>query len=122
MKTVRFYACKGRYYLGRSESQWRVVLDTPFGKVSYIFEEEPNINGMLPRQVLDLIEMESKKAWIDTGREERNKKIAALREYEDVIDKMYLIELLKRAKSEVVSLNTQLAELKDCVIPSFLED
>lgn len=122
MKAVRISICEGRYYLGRAETQWRVGLETPYGSVSYIFEDEPNIQGLLPRQVLDIIEEQSKKAWIDTGREERDKKIATLREHEDIIDKIYLLLLLARAKAEVMSLNTQLAELKDCVIPSFPED
>lgn len=71
----------GRFYLGRSDVQQQVVLYTPFGNVSELWDEGDveYDRDMEPAEVLDLIESRLNAYWICTGREEKLAKIATIR-------------------------------------------
>lgn len=80
----------GRYnFANTAEKQWCVTMYMPDGKQlseKWDEDDEPDIDGVPPSQVLDMIEERLKSYWICTRREETLARIAAYREQADQLD------------------------------------
>ncbi|MGE8691495.1 MAG: hypothetical protein ACN6PJ_30410 [Achromobacter sp.] len=80
----------GRYnFANTAEKQWCVQMRMPDGKglsETWPEDEEPDIDGVPPSQVLDLIEERLKSYWISTRRDETLARIAAYREQSEQLD------------------------------------
>lgn len=111
--TVQHHKTKGRFYIGNSESQWQVVLCTPAGTVSELWpeDEEPETIDELPSTVLDLIEERLNSYWINTGREDKRKTIAAMRETIDAADREWLQQRITKAKEDLARWEQRLEAL-----------
>lgn len=82
MTTVQHYSSTGRFNLCSNEKQFQVVLRTPYGTVSELWNEDPGYDDeMEPDEVLDLIEARAKSYWISTSRGETLAKITTIREH-----------------------------------------
>lgn len=82
MATVHHYTTSGRFYLGRNDKQQQVVLVTPYGTVSQLWDdgEAGYDEDMDAEEVLNLLSERLESFWINTSREETRAKISAIRE------------------------------------------
>lgn len=83
------YKHKGRFNIMSNEQQWQVVLRASTGTiVSEIFDDgaEPDIDGLPPSEVLELISAKLESYWISTDREKTREKINWFRENAEAID------------------------------------
>ncbi len=89
--TTNFYCTRGSYNWAKpDEKQYLVSLVTPYGSISETFEDEPEIEGLHPSDVLDIIEGRLKSYWISTDRESKLKTIAEIRKHSIEIDRQYI--------------------------------
>lgn len=100
----------GRYNWASTEKDWQVALRTHVGVISQKWpeNEEPNIDGLLPTEVLDLIEERLDSYWISTGRERDKAVIATVRESGKEIDAAWL-------RSKIESHERKLKELRSAL-------
>lgn len=111
MSEVRHYTQTGRFYLGLEERQQQVVLITPVGTVSTIWDEgeAPYSDDMLPSEVSQILRARIKSFWIRTSRDEDYKKLDAIDANANEFDRMFMTtrathlegkaeQLLKEAK------------------------
>jgi len=92
-KTYAYYSKNlGRYNLCSNENDWHLSLHTSGGNFSETWPEddEPYIDGLLPSQVMDLIEERLKSYWIATKRDETLARMAVWRERKDDFDLAWL--------------------------------
>jgi hypothetical protein len=89
---VTYYKNLGHYNFAGHEKNWCVSLITPYGRVNEIWpeREEPDIDDLLPSEVLDLIESRLDSYWISTSREKDKATIAAIKEHAAEIDLAWL--------------------------------
>jgi hypothetical protein len=104
----------GRYnFANTAEKQWCVQMIMPDGKglsETWPEEEEPDIDGVPPSQVLDLIEERLKSYWISTRREETLARIAAYREKSEELDDAWARRLIASLERKIRELEIYLAE------------
>lgn len=92
MSEVRHYTQTGRFYLGREERQQQVVLITPAGTVSTLWDEgeAPYSDDMLPSEVSQILRARIKSYWICTSRDEDYKKLDAIDANTNEFDRMFM--------------------------------
>ncbi|MEN5063595.1 hypothetical protein [Achromobacter aegrifaciens] len=104
----------GRYnFANTAEKQWCVQMIMPDGKglsETWPEDEEPDIDGVPPSQVLDLIEERLKSYWISTRREETLARIAAYREQSEQLDDAWARRLIASLERQIRDLEGYLAE------------
>jgi hypothetical protein len=112
---VFYYKELGRYDFASNKKDWRVKLVTPFGNFSQTWSEddEPEIDDLLPSEVLDLLEKRLKSWWISTGREADLARIAAIREHRREIDIAWLERQIESAEKRAASLRLRAVEIRD---------
>lgn len=103
----------GRYnFANTAEKQWCVQMRMPDGKglsETWPEDEEPDIDGVPPSQVLDMIEERLKSYWISTRREETLARIAAYREQAEQLDDAW-------ARRQIEAHDRRIADLKPYLI------
>jgi hypothetical protein len=111
---AHYYKHKDRFYIGKKEQQWQVVLATSVGQISELWDEEdePEVEDLLPSEVLDLIEVRVKSYWINTDRDNQIKRIAKLREHIAELDIAWVESKLERLRSNVERWETTLRGLR----------
>lgn len=114
MNVSAYYSINlGRYNFAGTEKDWCVSLYTSFGNVSETWPEDakPDIDGLLPSEVLDLIEERLDSYWINTGRKERKEKIAQIRGHVKEIDAAWLSARIAATENELADLKYRLADV-----------
>lgn len=104
----------GRYSLTSNEKHWRLCLYTPHGRISVLFSEddEPEIDGLLPSEVLDLIEA-GMKGWYRSSHAEDAAIIAKIREHKHEIDLEWLEYRAVKAEERAADLRRKIADILD---------
>lgn len=104
----------GRYnFANTAEKQWCVDMRMPDGKglsEKWPEDEEPDIDGVPPSQVLDMIEERLKSYWIATGRDEKLARIAAYREQSEQLDDAWARRQIASYERRIRELENHLAE------------
>jgi len=121
MNAMRVYYTKqlGRYNWAGTEKNWNVSLSTDFGTVSEMWDadDEPEIDDLLPSEVLDIIEARCRYWWISTERDEKLERIAAIRAHKNEIDMAWLEKqaqiMEKRGARYRSQINDILSEMED---------
>ena len=95
---ARYFKSLSRFNLIGQEKNWQVQLLTSSGNVSALFdeEEEPDLENLLPSDVLDLIEARTNAVW-SSNKADRLAKIAELRQQIEKLDVAWLAVELERA-------------------------
>ncbi|CAB3905672.1 hypothetical protein LMG2828_04735 [Achromobacter piechaudii] len=103
----------GRYnFANTAEKQWCVQMHMPDKTMlseKWDEDDEPDIEGVPPSQVLDMIEERLKSYWICTRREETLARIAAYREQADQLDDAW-------ARRQIASYERMVDSLKSYLI------
>ena len=109
----------GAYNLANpGQKRWSVELrvmglqDSPL-VLSATWEEddEPDIDGLSPSEVMDLLERRFGSYIIDTNREKKRAALAWMRENAEEIDKAWAAPRVESFRKEVESLNRKIASL-----------
>ena len=109
----------GTYNLANpGQKQWSVELrviglqDSPL-VLSATWEEddEPDIDGLAPSGIMDLLEQRFESYIIDTNREKRRASLAWMRENTEEIDKAWAASRVESFRKEVERLNYKIAFL-----------
>jgi hypothetical protein len=109
-----FYCSQGNYnFADPSEKQWCLELSTPFGRVSETFNEKPDLDDLLPTDVLDLIEERVKSYWIYTSREECLKRIDGIRAHSLEINRQFIEFEIKKHQTAISELESKLDDISD---------
>ena len=103
---------------GPGKKQWLVELrvkglrDLPV-VLSATWEEddEPDIDGLSPSEVMDLLERRFESYIIDTNREQKRATLAWMRENAEEIDKAWAASRVESLRVEAERLNNQIASL-----------
>lgn len=93
----------GRYNFAGTEKSYCVALHTPYGNVSQTWpaDDEPNISGCLPSDVLDLIDTRLA-SYVYTSRREQDKAtIAVIREHAIELDVLYVQNRIAAARRAI---------------------
>lgn len=111
---VSFYKHLGRYNWAGNEKDWCVQLNTPYGNVSEMWPEddEPDLDDLLPSEVLQMIEDRLDHYWISTGREAKKAVIAAIRVHEIEVDAAWLDAEIERTERALSKLRDRRAALE----------
>lgn len=112
----------GRYNFLSNDSSWCLELGMPpesgfSGSLADTFEDEPDIDEKYPSELVELIAKRQARYFIDTGREEKNKKIVWLREHAREIDSAWAHDKINKLYKEIDEINRKISDLKD-----FLEE
>ncbi|PVE25397.1 hypothetical protein DC522_05730 [Microvirga sp. KLBC 81] len=102
----------GRYNFAGSDKEWSVQIRLPDGKwLSEMWPEdkEPDIEGLPPSEVIELIATRLEEWWICTGREEKRERIAYARSVAAQMDHDW-------ASAEIARLEKRIASLRDHLI------
>lgn len=102
----------GRYSLTNNVKHWSLCLYTPHGRISVLFSEddEPEIDGLLPSEVLDLIEAGMKR-WYRPSHAEDAAIIAKIREHKHEIDLEWLESRAVKAEEKAAGLRRQIVDI-----------
>ena len=109
----------GTYNLANhGQKQWSVELrvmglqDSPLVLwATWEEDDEPDIDGLSPSEVMDLLERRFESYLIDTSREKRRASLAWMRENAEEIDKAWAASRVESFREEVESLNRKIAFL-----------
>lgn len=103
----------GRYDLASYDKDWNLSLRTSYGNISAMFDEEdePEIEGAMPSEVLDMIEERIESYWISTSREKDRKKIKEIREHLNELDLIWAKEQLSLYQRQVEVYNSLVQEI-----------
>lgn len=104
-----------RFNFCSDDKEWQVYLHTPFGKLSELWprDEEPEIDDLLPTEVIDLIEKRLATYWVHTGRDEKRKVIAELRAHADEINTMWCEYGVEVARERLKQAERRLESLRE---------
>ena len=98
-----------------SEKSWQIHLQVRFDDnsridISETWDDEPDTDGLLPTDILDMIEERLNYYWINTSRDRTQKDIAALREHGNDLNIPWLQARIARKKKELEELEATLEE------------
>ena len=103
---------------GPGKKQWLVELrvkglrDLPVAlSATWEEDDEPDIDGLSPSEVMDLLERRFESYIIDTNREKKRATLAWMRENAEEIDKAWAASRVESFRKEVESLNRKIASL-----------
>lgn len=109
---VRMWSSQGRYNLCSNEEQVCINLRVIGGKAisqTWDLDDAPEIEGLLPSEVLELISERLESYWLATSRERDREVIAWFREHSAQVDSAW-------AKSKIKHLKEKIDELKAVVL------
>lgn len=107
----------GRYNLCSNEKEWLVILYLPNGQKlseAWAKDHEPEIDGLLASEIVELISQRVEEYWLSTNREKQREIIAWCRQHANEIDRLfveYQLEQLKRRRATVDNEIVKLEEL-----------
>lgn len=103
---------------GPGKKQWLVELrvkglrDLPVAlSATWEEDDEPDIDGLSPSEVMDLLERRFESYIIDTNREKKRASLAWMRENAEEIDKAWAASRVESLRVEAERLNNQIASL-----------
>ena len=103
---------------GPGKKQWIVELrvkglrDLPVAlSATWEEDDEPDIDGLSPSEVMDLLAQRFESYIIDTNREKRRASLAWMRENAEEIDKAWAASRVESFRLEAERLNNQIASL-----------
>lgn len=101
--TATFYKNFGRYNFAGTEKSYCVTLSTPYGSISQTWpaDDEPDIGGCLPSDVLDLIETRLKSYLYSSHREKDEATIATIREHANELNVLYVKNRIAVARKAI---------------------
>ena len=110
-----FYKNFGRYNFAGTEKSYCVTMHTPYGNISTTWpaDEEPEISGCLPSDVLDLIETRLKSFLYSSHRDKDAATIAAIREHANELDVLYVKNRIAAARKAIERDERLLAGLQE---------
>jgi hypothetical protein len=110
---VTYYKNLGHYNFAGHEKDWCISLITPYGRVNQTWPEceEPDIDDLLPSEVLALIESRLDSYWICTSREKDRATIAAIKEHAAEIDVAWLDAKIERTERLLMSMRKRRLDL-----------
>ena len=105
----------GRYNLAGTEKSWCVTLYTSEGHFSETWpeDEKPDIDGLLPSEVMDLLVERLDSYWIHTGRVEKKARMTAWQEKASAFDDAYLVAQIERLEKQIQTTKRRLNDLRD---------
>lgn len=112
---MKIFKDLGRYYLGENEKQWHVKMKLPNGQwLSELWpeDEEPEIEGLPPSDVVERISEQLEKYLFKSNREETRKLIEWCRENAEELDRLWAETEIKRIRNELTKLTKQAEELQ----------
>lgn len=110
--SAHYWKTKGRFYIGRSDQQWQVVVRASNGKaISVLWDEddEPGISGLPPSEVVEIISQRVESFLFMSDREKMRATIAWFREHAELIDSGW-------ARDRIESLRKKIDELDRYVL------
>jgi hypothetical protein len=112
---ARYYKNLGRYDLCSNDKSWCVQLITSYGNFSETFpeDEEPHIEGLLPSEILDLIEERLDSYWICTKRDEIKKRIADARKHFAELDICWIQNRISYFEEKIKRLQNQMSDIQE---------
>lgn len=107
----------GRYNLASNGKSWCVTLYTSEGNFSETWPEDdkPDIDGLLPSEVMALMIDRLESYWIHTGRVEKLAKMIKWQESSHKFDEAYLVAQIERAEKAVLRLKVRLDQVQEVV-------
>ena len=108
----------GRYNWLSNDEQWLVVIMLPGGRqLSETFpdDEEPEISGLPPSEVVELLADRAKRYLLDTEREKKKEIVAWCREHADEIDSEWAKGQIALKQKRIEALKAEIAKLEDIV-------
>ena len=100
------------------KKQWLVELrvnglrDLPVAlSATWEEDDEPDIDGLAPSEIMDLLEQRFESYLIDTSREKKRAALALMRESAEEIDKAWAASRVESLRREVERLNHEIASL-----------
>lgn len=114
-KNAHYYINVGHYNICGTNKSASLQLITSGGNFSALFEvdEAPDVDGLLPSEVLDLIEARIDSYWISTGREDTKKRIKEWRKEQRDFDAAWLEKRIEATEKTLVSLKRELQNVRD---------
>jgi hypothetical protein len=113
--SASYYKEKGRFNLLSNDQQWHVVLRASNGKVlSQTFDDEPEIDGLPPSEVVEVLSTRIESFLFSSEREKQRTVIAWFREHADLIDSGW-------ARNRIESLHNQIDDLSRYVLDADTE-
>lgn len=115
--SASYYKTKGRFNWAGSEDEWQVVLRASNGTtISELWDlgDEPDVDGLPPSEVVEIIAKRLEGYWINTDREAKRKKIGWLRQHAELIDSGW-------ARNRIESLRKQIDDLSRYVLDADTE-
>ena len=111
---ARYYINLGRYNLCSNEKDWCLQLQTSGGNFSETWpeDEKPNVDGMLPSQVLDLIEEQLRSFWVSSGRDEKLKRMEEWRKRAHEYDEAWLLRRIEETEEQRANLSERLDSVR----------
>lgn len=109
--STHYYMDLGRYNLASTKKEWMLALVTTRGRVSETWPEDdkPEVCGLLPSEVLDLIDSRLDSYWYKSSRDKDKAEIATIREHANEIDIDWLDGRIKAAESKLAELRERRA-------------
>jgi len=105
----------GRYDLASYRKDWNLVLSTSYGNVSAMFDEdnEPDIEGLMPSEVLDIIQERNDSYWFSTSQTKDREKADALRKRINELDLIWAKDQVALYEKRVKVYNNLITEIKE---------
>jgi hypothetical protein len=112
---VSYYKNLARFNSYSTYSNWWVQLSNHYGQISARWEEEdePECDGCLPSEILDLIEERVNSHMLNTGREKQKETIKNMREHIKELDILWLKHEIEFHESKILDLKDQLKDLEE---------
>jgi hypothetical protein len=115
--SASYYKTKGRFNWASNEQEWQVVLRASNGMgISELWplDEEPEIDGLPPSEVVEIIAKRLESYWINTEREAKRKKVEWFRQHAELIDSGW-------ARNRIEGLRKQIDDLSRYVLDADTE-
>lgn len=121
-----YYTHQGRFNLCSDEEQIQVVLQLKVGdqrktiSETWALDDDPEVSGLPPSEVLDAIQERLNKYWLNTRREESQKTIDWMRGYLVPMDHAWAKAQIELRQNQIAALEHYVLtdeELEDCLLP-----
>lgn len=115
--SASYYKTKGRFNWASNSEDWQVVLRLSNGKVvseTWPLDEEPDVDGLPPSEVVEIIAQRVESYWLSTDREKQRGTISWIRQHAELIDSGW-------ARNRIESLRKQIDGLSRYVLDADTE-
>jgi hypothetical protein len=99
----------------RTDKDWQVSIILPNGEIISMLwaeENEPDIDGMPPSEVVELMKKRSDELWIYTGRDELNRKAAWVAEHAAEIDRDWALSQIDGLTKRIEHMSAEIEILR----------